>query len=371
MSRKTVLFNIEKELGASFEIRPAPGPEGQGSEWELAARFSTPEEECRAVRTAVGLMDLCYRGKIEITGPDRVRYLNGVVTNDIKKLTPGQGCYACALDYKGALIGDLKIYSHPDCLMIDTGELCTYKLFDHFLRFAISDEVEILDKSSAIAHLGLHGPRSADLLQQLVKIDVSSLREFEFVSAPFGNTAIEIIRQDYTGEKGFDLFMQSEDAPIAWEALFKCGASAGLKPVGITAFDILRLEAGIPIFGRDMTEDHLALEAGLMSAISTDKGCYTGQETVARIINRGHVNRILSGLQLKGSRIPAPGEKIFKNESSVGEITSAAFSPTLQMGIALGYVPALQAEAGNEFLVGEGPEAIAATVVQLPFYKRS
>lgn len=370
MTKRTPLHEIEQAHGATFEARAVPGPEGQDIGWEIASSFSTVEDECRAVRNAVGLLDLSHHGKIEITGADRVRYLNGQVTNDVVTLTSEKGCYACALNYKGALVGDMKIYAHPDCFLIDTTETCTYKLLEHFIRFAISDEVEIADKSDDIAHLGLHGPHSSALLSRLIAKDLSELSEFDHVNRAIDGLPVEVIRQGYTGEVGFDLFVPSEDATALWRKIRESGASFGSTLVGFKALDILRLEAGVPVFGVDMTEDHLALEANLMSAISTDKGCYTGQEVVARIINRGHVNRILAGFQIRASKAPLPGERIFKSGKVVGEITSAAFSPALGKVVALGYVPALQAQTGNEFQVGETPESAPAEVVALPFYQR-
>ncbi|MDD5542768.1 MAG: aminomethyltransferase family protein [Acidobacteriia bacterium] len=368
MATTSPLIDLEKSAGAKFVEVALPGPAGQSGAARIASAFSTLEEECRAVREAVGLMDLCQRGKIEITGPDRVRFLNGQVTNDVKKLAPGRGCYACALDYKGALVGDMKIYAHPDCLLMDTSEAASGKLLDHFIRFAISDEVEIMDKSPDIAHLALHGPAAPPLLNKLTGRDLSSLRHLEFTNELIAGGPVEVSRQDYLGEAGFDLITPSAHAGAVWQSCFAEGSAWGLRPVGYEAFNVLRIEAGTPIFGIDMTEEHLPLEANLMSAISTDKGCYTGQEVVARIMNRGHVNRLLCGLALEGSRIPSRGEKIFSGGKVVGEITSAAYSPTLHQVIALGYIPSTKSQPGERFYVGEADSSVSAVVAALPFY---
>ena len=370
MTKRTPLYEVEEALGARFESQRVPGPDDPEVVWSVASAYSSLDDECRAIRERAGLVDLSHRGKIDIRGPDRVRYLNGQVTNDVKKLAAGQGCYACALNYKGALVADLNIYAEPDCFLIDTSENASRKLLDHLWRFAISDEVEILDKGGDIAHLGIHGPQSIALMNQLTQADVGALDVYGHRPFQIGEFPVEVIRQEYTGEWGFDIFVETKNAAGLWKLLLSHGKNFDVKPVGSNALDVLRLEAGVPMFGVDMTEEHLALEANLLSAISTDKGCYTGQEVVARIMNRGHVNRILSGLSLEGLRIPGRAEKVFKDDTVVGEITRAAFSPTLNRVIAFAYLPTLRAQPGALFTVGEASVAQRAEVAALPFYKR-
>jgi aminomethyltransferase len=371
MLKKTALHETEKLLGAQFETRTAPGPDGSTSEWEVAVLYSSVDEEYPAVRRAAGLVDLSHRGKIEITGSDRVRFLNGQVTNDVKKLAVGRGCYACALDYQGALVADLKIYARAESLLIDASENCASKLFDHLNRFAISDEVEIVDRADDLSHLAIHGPQSSAVVLQACNRDLASLADFAHEEIQVAGHSVMAIRQSYTGELGFDLLVQSSDAIAVWNELLEQGRSLGLKCFGTETLKVLRLEAGIPEFGVDMTEEHLALEANLHSAISTDKGCYAGQEVVARIINRGHVNRILVGLQLSAGASLASGQKIFRGDQAVGEITSAAFSPASKKVIALGYVPSRESQPGAVFTVGEAADSVRAEIVTLPSSRKS
>lgn len=362
--KRTPFYEIEKTMGAEFESRSVLGSDLM---WEIASRISSLEEECAAVHNTVGLMDLSHRGKIVMTGPDRVRFLNGQVTNDVKRLSPGQGAYACILNHKGALLGDLKVYALPESLLLDTAELCTEKLLHHLMRFAISDDVEITDQTENSLHLGVHGPRSIELLKKFVQEDVALLSEYDHREVC--NGTIRVVRQNYTGEIGFDLFAERKNADGLWKKIGEAGEPLGLRVVGAQAANILRIEAGVASYGIDMTEDHLPLEANLMSAISTDKGCYVGQEVVARIIYRGHVNRILSGLRVNDTTVPSRGEELFKDEKSVGEITSAVFSPTLRQVIALGYVLPLHSQPGTQFHLGGTNAPLMAEVVALPFYK--
>lgn len=365
--KRTPLYEMQKSVGATFETRMVSGTEAA---WEVASVFSGVKKEYAAVRNAVGLFDLSQRGKIEITGPDRVRYLNGQVTNDVKKLSTGEGCYACILNPKGALVGDLKIYATEDCLFIDTAETCTQKIIDHLSRFAISDEVEILDRTPDIAHLAVHGPKSAVLLSELMGTDVSTLSEYSHKELCVSGLNVHLARQSYTGEFGFDLFTENKNVGTLWNEISAKGERLGLAWIGARALNVLRLEAGVPVFGIDMTEEHLVLEANLLSAISTTKGCYIGQEVVARVINRGHVNRLLVGLRISGSNPPAIGAKIFKGDKEVGQITSAEFSPTLDQIIALGYVPVLESQPETVFSIGDPNGSEQAEVTPLPFLKR-
>lgn len=382
MMKRTVLHGIEKALGAAFEIRPTPGPEGVQEDWEIASVYSTVEEEYAAVREGMGLFDFSHRGKIRVKGPDSLKYLHGQVTNDIKKLPLHAGCYAFALTHNGALVGDLNIYrTGVEELLIDTSEFCTHKVFDQLLRFAISDDVEIEDVSEKICHFGLHGPRAIRFfLEQLLNpaaektLPPNSIQELTLDSS-----RLLVARQGFnkevgwTGEVGFDLFLEGEDPGRLWNALLEKGTPYGLKCAGSAAFNTLRLEAGVPLYGVDMTEENLPQEVlgsdeSFRRAISTDKGCYIGQEVVARLVSRGHVNRVLAGMILNGTYGPPAGSKLFDGGKAAGELTSTAWSPSLKKVVALGYVPFLRNEPGNDFSVGEPNSTVQAKVVPLPFY---
>jgi aminomethyltransferase len=383
MTKRIPLHKMEDAIGAKFEMRATLRPDGQEDTWEVASLYSTIEEEYTAVRNAVGLFDFSHRGKIRIKGPDSLKYLHGQVTNDIKRLPLHESCYAFVLTHKGAIVGDVQVHrTGVDELLIDTSEYCTLKIFDHLFHFAISDDVEIEDITEDICHLGLHGPKAMRLLYELTHpVDVNGwMHPNSIQTYPIGPNRVFIHRQGgstmtgWTGELGFDLFLEGQDPGSLWTALLEQGKEQGLKCVGARSFDILRLEAGTALYGVDMTEEHLPLEVlpteeDLHRAISTDKGCYIGQEVVARIINRGHVNRTLAGLVWDGPDESRMKGKLFKDDQAVGELTSSGWSPSLKKVVALGYVPSLQKEPGNRFNVGEPNSPILAEVVQLPFYQ--
>lgn len=380
--KRTVLHDIEKALGAAFEVRSTPGPEAGQETWEIASVYSTVEEEYAAVRERIGLFDFSHRGKIRVKGPDSLKYLHGQVTNEIKKLPLHSGCYAFALTHKGALVGDLNIYrTGKEELLIDTSEFCAHRVFDQLLRFAISDEVEIENITENICHLGIHGPGTIRfLLEQLQNGGAegtwppNSIQELTLESSRF-----LAARQGYgketgwTGEEGFDLFLEGQDPEKLWKTLLEKGKPYGLKCAGSDAFHTLRLEAGVPLYGVDMTEDHLPQEVlasadDFRRAISTDKGCYIGQEVVARLVSRGHVNRVLAGMILNGANEPQTGSQLFDGGKAAGVLTSTSWSPSRRKIVGLGYIPSLRNGPDNEFSVGTPDSTIQAKVVSLPFY---
>jgi folate-binding protein YgfZ len=383
MTKRTPLYERETVVGAKFELRATRRPDGQEDLWEIASLYSTVEEEYAAVRHAAGLLDFSHRGKIRIKGPDSLKYLHGQVTNDIKRLPLHGSCYAFVLTHKGAIVGDVNVHrTGIDELLIDTSEYCALEVFDHLLRFAISDDVEIEDITESTSHLGLHGPKAMWLLYELTReADAHGwMHPHSIEGYPIGPNNVLVHRQGspretgWTGEMGFDFFLEEQDPGLLWTTLLEKGEQYGLKCVGSRSFDILRLEAGVPLYGVDMTEEHLALEVlpteeDVRRTISTDKGCYIGQEVVARIINRGHVNRILAGLAWEGADESREGRKLFKGDQAVGELTSSHWSPSLKKVVALGYVPSLQKDPGNRFSVGGPNSRIIAEVVQIPFYK--
>lgn len=385
MTKRTALYEIEKALGAHFEILTTTGPEGQKEAWEIASRFSSIKEEYAAVRRNIGLIDFSHRGKIRVKGPDSIKYLHGQVTQDIKKLPLDGACYAFVLTHQGAIVGDVNIYrTGVQELLIDTSEHCTQRVFDQLLRFAISDDVEIENITDNICHLGIQGPASLRfLLEQSQGVAADGKLQLKSVQeVSVGSIKVLVARQGgdqetgWTGEMGFDFFLEGQDAVLFCRTILDKGQPYGLEWVGSHAFDVLRLEAGIPLYGLDMNEDYLPLEVlpseeDVRRAISTDKGCYVGQEVVARIIYRGHVNRILAGMVFTGTNEPQPGRKLFKGDKEVGKVTSSLFSPSLGKVIALGYVPSLEKAPGTQFSVGEPDCPLLAEVFPLPFYKTS
>jgi glycine cleavage system T protein len=362
MSKRSTLHAIERTAGAVF---------GEWFGWELPARFADPTVEHRTVRNSVGLIDLSYRGILELTGKDRARFLNGLVTNDVKSLKPGAGQYAAMLTAHGKLVADMRIYALADAHWLDLHEELIPKVREVLERHLISDRVEIRDRSAEFAMVALQGPASVEMLSRMEIGEVKGLAEYQHLETTIEGVTVRVMRASETGEEGFVVAVPIPSGATVWEALLKAGRDDQLRPVGMEALNILRIEAGIPWYGADMDETILLQEAGLERAANFSKGCYLGQETVARVAHRGHVNWHLVGLLFEGGEAPDVGTKLLHEQREVGRITSAVRSPALDRPIALGYVRRERMAPGTivQLQTQKGPSA--AEIVPLPFTKRN
>jgi len=331
----------------------------------LPERFSDTAEECRAVRESAGVMDHTDRGYLTATGPDAVRFLHGMVSNEVKELEPGQGRYATQLTVQGHMLADLYLLMMPDHLLLETDWALRDRLHETLEKYVIADDVELADRSDQLAAVSVEGPRAGALLKAAGALTLSA-KELNHTWVKLAETPVLVVRLSETGEEGYRLIFIVEYAQNLWDALTAQQPAVGWKPVGHAALNILRTEAGLPRYGVDMDERTLPPEAGLEArAISYTKGCYIGQETIERVRSRGHVNRRLVGLHLSGEPMPAAGAKLTREGKEVGWITTAVESPTLGRRIALGTVRREHLAPGTELSVEGGARA---EVAELPFY---
>jgi folate-binding protein YgfZ len=309
------------------------------------------ESHYRALRESVGLLDRSTRGKLDLLGVDAVDFLQGQVTNDVAGLEPGQGCYALLLNPKGKVLTDMRalLRSEHD-LWLDTEAVTLEALRSKLEIYKIGRQVEIADRSGDRAILSLIGPA----VTEIVAPAAVPGEENAFSESELAGARVLVVGTDL----GVDLILEAADAARVGAALLERGAVA----VGAEAAEIRRIERGRPRYGADMTADNLPAEVGVEErAVSFTKGCYVGQEPVARMHYRGHPNRHLRGLEL--SRPAKPGDAVVSGEKEVGKVTSACVSPALGP-IAL-TVLRREVEPRQEVLVGE-PKS-AATVIELPF----
>lgn len=357
--RRSPLEAALKTLGAQFA-----GREG----CLLAEDYGDVRAECRAVREVAGVMDRTDRGYLTAAGADAVRFLQGMVSNEVKALAPGQGRYTTQLTQQGHIVADLYLLAMPDHLLLETAWARRNPLRQTLEKYIIADDVEFSDRSDQLAALAVEGPASGKLLQAA---GAAALPDAELNHAwvELGGTPALAVRLSETGEEGYRLIFVTEYAQNIWDALTAAQKVLPWKPVGRAALNILRTEAGLPWYGIDMDERTLPPEAGLEArAISYTKGCYLGQEIIERIRSRGHVNRKLSGLLLETASLPAAGAKLVSGGKEVGAITTAVESPTLGRRIGLGYLRRELAEPGTRLAVESGGEAVVTT---LPFYQRT
>jgi glycine cleavage system T protein len=371
---RTPLADIHQAAGANLE---------EIAGWTAPTLFTTVLDEYNAVRQRVGLLDLSHRGRLQVTGRERVRLLHSLLTNDVQGLAAGSGCPALLLTNKGRLVAMLRVYHGGDFFLLDVEPPATLRVFETLVAYKLSLRAEIEDVTAETAALSLQGQYAHDVLARLAGSDLPRLeREYDHreinLAVSSEETAgaaspipVRIVRASHTGEHGYDLIMKAGHAPMVWRALLRHGEDYGLQPVGLEALNILRLEAGIPWYGVDLDETTLPLEADVDNAISFTKGCYLGQETIVKIAHRGHVNRRLVGLTVKGEAVPDRGARISFEQADVGRITSAVFSPMLAAVIALGYVKREVSAPGMSLTVRTAAGDLPAEVTALPFLSPS
>ena len=358
------LHDHHAKLNASFE---------EVTGWEMPAHYGDVAAEHRAVRQAVGLADLSHRGKIRVTGEDRVKWLQSVISNDILPLQSGQGRYSSFLTHKGKMLTYFRCYVQADAVMLeDVGEIGeqTYAALRKLLLYGTKAKMENCAGSWGL--LLVSGPKAALVLKAAFGADVVDLKPVNFITATIGGQTALIVRTEETGEQDFEILIPADGLVAAWERLMEAGAPHGIRPVGSHAREALRIEAGIPKAGPELNEEIVPPEANLEGkAFSLSKGCYPGQEVVARMDTYGNVRRHLVGLTLKDATVPPRGAKLFSGDREVGWISSAICSPQLGQVIALGFPLRDFSQAGTALSIEIDGARHNAVVHALPFYQHT
>ena len=360
--KTTSLYESHRAFAAAFsEIH-----EG----WDLVDYFSDPRQEHHAVRNGVGILDLSHRGRLRLTGEDRAKFLHRIISNDVEGLGVGEGNYATILTNRGKLIADMCVHVLEDTITIETNAETTQLLAQELDKYLIADDADIEDVTDRTGVIGIHGPKSANLLRNAFGMDVDGLQVHHSVSYNVEDRWIVCIRANETGENGYNLHTASASMEWLWDATLTKGREFDACPVGVTALNSLRIEAGIPRYRAELNDSIIPLEAELENALDFEKGCYIGQEIVARMKYRGHPNRLLRGFKFDHDTPPEQDSLIFSGEKEVGWITSAINSPTLGETIGMGYVRTAFTDSGSEVEIETADGRVKATVMLLPFLKR-
>lgn len=300
---------------------------------ETALSFSETSGELRALYMTAGVFDLGWRGKIVITGQDRGRWLNGMLTNNVRDLPVNQGNYNFLLNSQGRILGDMYVYNRGEYLLLDTDQAQVASIMKTLDHFIIMDDVELSDASETLAAIGLCGPNAASLLKS-AEMDAIGLQPLELRDLTLNNFGITVARGPEQKPDWYEVWVGSANAPAVWELLTKAGA----QPAGANALELWRILHGVPHYGQDIRERDLPQETEQGQALNFTKGCYVGQEIVERIRSRGQVHRKFTGFEFENG-VPALG-KIEDNGRVVAEITSVAQAPTdaAEKSFGLGYV---------------------------------
>ncbi len=343
----------ETALHAHLAARGAVHGDDRGV--SLPRHFGDPEGEYAALTRGAALVDLGFRTLVRAVGPDRAPFLQGMLSNDVAGLAPGAGCPALLLTIQGRVTADLRVAALPDELLLDVDVRARDECVGALETLLVADDVELQAPPAPVALIALDGPEAAGLA------GAADLPPFAHVETVVAGVAVRAVRASDVGGPGVVLHVPAPDAPAVWDALCRAGA----RPCGMEALDGRRVEVGVPRIGADMGAKTLALEVPVDDAISATKGCYLGQEVVARGTARGPVNRRLVGLALAGPA-PAAGAPLLRDGKEVGQLTTVARAFGAGTLAALGFVRREHWEPGTELAVGGGHAVTVARVAAWP-----
>ncbi|QPJ64048.1 MAG: glycine cleavage system aminomethyltransferase GcvT [Candidatus Nitrohelix vancouverensis] len=359
----TPLHEIHKELGA--KLVPFAG-------WHMPIQYAGVMEEHLCVRQAVGVFDVSHMGEIDVKGPEAKAFLQYLTTNDLNKMSDGSVLYALMCYENGGVVDDLLIYRYSNehyFLCVNASN--TEKDFRWISEQAGQFKVEIADISAATAQLAVQGRNAEALLQTLSDISLSQIEYYHFKKGKIHNIECIISRTGYTGEDGFELYMDSDSAAGLFKKILADGAAQGLQPIGLGARDTLRLEMAYSLYGNEIDADCNPFEAGLGWVIRLDKEeDFIGKKTLNELKVNGPKRRIV-GLKLQTRGVPRSHYKVLNQGETAGEVTSGGFSPSLNAGIALAYVDPSQAKVGNTLDIEIRNRPFPAQIVKMPFVPSS
>ncbi len=330
---ETPLIHEEQSLGARF---------GEFHGCRLPELFAGFEAEYRAARERVALFDTNWHAVVELTGPDRVRYLNAIVSNDVKSLGEGFGTLALLLNPQGHILAELEIYALQEKLFVLSHASVRERTVATLDKFIIMDDVTLSDVTESFGSLAVEGPRAESVISEACGLSLEGFSEHSIAEVKIAGVACHLIRHAHFGGPGAEIVAPRSHLNLVWGALYGVVHATHGAPIGMRALNALRLEAGVAWFPEDFNDTVIPHEAGLeTSHISFSKGCYTGQEIVERVRSRGQVNRRLVRLKFSGAEAPSALTRLRTRDGEakeVGIVTTAAFSPAAGVAIGLGYV---------------------------------
>jgi aminomethyltransferase len=359
-----LLHDLHQKYGARFSTIDGA---------EMAAHYGDALGEYNALIQTVGVLDLSFRCRLCLVGADRIRFLHGQVTNDVKRLAPWQGCYAALTTAKGKMQSDLNIYRLEEEVLLDFEPGFQQSVSERLDKYIVADDVQVMEVGSLYCLLSLQGPQSQEVLRCLEifgHVPEKPLSVGKASSAEFGETYV--MNQPRAGDRGFDLFVPAVSAASLMEKLLRGATAVGGRLCGWQSLETRRIESGIPRFGLDMDGTNFPQECGIEDrAVSYSKGCYIGQEVLNRIHTLGHVNRELTGLRFSPDlkTLPKKNDKLMDGEKEVGYVTSAIDSPSLKVKVGLGYVR--KEVVGKDLTLRTSGADSPVIVVPLPFVRQS
>jgi folate-binding protein YgfZ len=362
MPIQTPLKSEHEKLGAVFQTNSA---EYFGC--ELPANYGDAQHEYNFARESVALIDKNYRAMLSLAGTDRVRYLNAMLTGNIRDLRASQGNISLLLSPQGRILAEVETLALEDRLLVISHAMIRERLIETFDKFIIMDDVVLEDWTEKFGTLALEGPKAAEILRELCDLDLNSLEDLSHAEKTISGIPCRIVRTSHDEIPGADIICPRENLAALWNLLLDAARKRGGGPAGYDALNVLRLEQGVAWYGVDFDENQIPHQAALENShISYTKGCYTGQEIVERVRSRGQIQRRRVMLKFFGEAVPRAGEPLFasdaENPAEIGFVTRAVKSPKFSAVIGMGYVRREQVDAGSKVRWSGGE----AEVVELP-----
>ncbi|ABR47554.1 glycine cleavage system T protein [Alkaliphilus metalliredigens QYMF] len=363
-SKKTPLFTVyEKHKGKLIDF----------GGWAMPVQFEGIIPEHEAVRSNAGLFDVSHMGEVEIKGKDALNFVQYLITNDASQMEKNQIIYSFMCYENGGVVDDLLVYKFEEdyfYLVINAGNI--EKDYEWMLKQSTAYDVEVNNISNDVSELALQGPKAEKILQKLTETDLSQLQFFYLQrDVTIDGVNCLISRTGYTGEDGFEIYVNPSDAVQLWEKLLEVGQEDGLKPIGLGARDTLRFEAALPLYGHEINRDITPLEAGFGFAVKLKKEVdFLGKKALIEQKEAG-LTRKLVGFEMKDRGIPRSDYEVYHQGEKIGFVTTGYFSPTLKRNIGLALIDAKYAELGNEVDILIRKKQVKAELISKTFYKKN
>lgn len=363
MSKETSLHGVHKGLGALFT---------DFAGWSMPVRYASELAEHKAVREAAGLFDLSHMAEIEVTGRQSAATLDYALVGNLSGVKPGRARYTMICDENGGVLDDLVVYRLADEKFLVVANAGNADVVAAALAERVAGFDAVVDnRSEHVALIAVQGPKAVDIVGAVTDADLGALKYYASVPAVVKGHDVLLARTGYTGEDGFELYVPAGEASAVWRILSEAGEPHGLLPAGLACRDTLRLEAGMPLYGNELSLQLSPFEAGLGRVVKFEKpGDFVGKAALEEL-SKADVPRVRVGLKGAGRRAPRHGYTVLSGETEVGEVTSGALSPTLGYPIAMAYVDREHSEPGTELSVDIRGRIEPVEVVALPFYSRA
>ena len=374
MLKRTALFSAHQKLGAKLI---------DFGGWEMPVQYTSITDEHLAVRNAAGIFDISHMGEVTVSGAGAEEFLNRTLTNDIRKLTPGDGQYTLMCNERGGVIDDLYVFKLSEAvyfLIINASRISADVTWLDMQAAKFSGDLKMTDASHNYAAVAVQGPRVQEFINDCIPTNslscarvarVTDLKKNQIGGFKFENHSVLVSRTGYTGEDGFEIVGGDEIILHLWDKILKIGVPFGIKPCGLGARDTLRTEVCYLLYGHELDEDTTPIEAGVGVFVSLDKGEFIGRSVLADQKANGVKKKLVAFKMTDKSAPPRPHYPIWVNGVSVGEVTSGTQSPSLNFGIGMGYVPPEFAKPDMKIEIEIRGKRFAAVIVPKPIYRKS